>query len=217
MWRYANLSSQDVPRRVRPLYEEWLIRPSYDYMIKCSHAFNLLDARNAIISLAELHQVYKEMARSAQAYGQGGWRCIRETLLEIGRRTSSKEVLAREPAQRKSKSLRPADWVTTDYNLHGQQVWTIHDGLLRTTYLEEKRAVGEDCLQRRRAFRAFTGFQEQRRGKKISPKDGYVYIEGKIPGKSSLEILPTYSGRPCCRWSSCRCAGRWHHRFVRPV
>ena len=48
-----------------------LIRPSYDYMIKCSHAFNLLDARNAI-SVSQRQSYIKsirEMARSvAQAY-----------------------------------------------------------------------------------------------------------------------------------------------------
>jgi len=48
-----------------------LIRPSYDYMIKCSHTFNLLDARNAI-SVSQRQSYIKsirEMARSvAQAY-----------------------------------------------------------------------------------------------------------------------------------------------------
>lgn len=48
-----------------------LVRPSYDYMIKCSHAFNLLDARNAI-SVAQRQSYIKsirEMAKTvAEAY-----------------------------------------------------------------------------------------------------------------------------------------------------
>lgn len=48
-----------------------LVRPSYDYMIKCSHAFNLLDARNAI-SVSQRQSYIKsirEMAKTvAEAY-----------------------------------------------------------------------------------------------------------------------------------------------------
>ncbi|KUK80299.1 MAG: Glycyl-tRNA synthetase, alpha chain [Mesotoga prima] len=51
--------------------ENGLVRPSYDYMIKCSHAFNLLDARNAI-SVSQRQSYIKsirEMAKTvAEAY-----------------------------------------------------------------------------------------------------------------------------------------------------
>lgn len=50
-----------------------LILPAYDYMIKCSHTFNLLDARNAI-SVAQRQSYIKsirDMARAvARAYIQ---------------------------------------------------------------------------------------------------------------------------------------------------
>lgn len=39
-------------KEARRLLEKWLILPGYDYVLKCSHAFNLLDARGAI-SVAE--------------------------------------------------------------------------------------------------------------------------------------------------------------------
>jgi len=51
--------------------EKGLILPAYDYVLKCSHAFNLLDARGAL-SVTErtafIHRV-RNLARScAQGY-----------------------------------------------------------------------------------------------------------------------------------------------------
>lgn len=46
-----------------------LLRPSYDYMIKCSHAFNLLDARNAI-SVAQRQSYIKSIREMAKAVAE---------------------------------------------------------------------------------------------------------------------------------------------------
>jgi len=46
-----------------------LVRPSYDYMIKCSHAFNLLDARNAI-SVAQRQSYIKSIREMAKAVAE---------------------------------------------------------------------------------------------------------------------------------------------------
>jgi len=46
-----------------------LVRPSYDYMIKCSHAFNLLDARNAI-SVSQRQSYIKSIREMAKAVAE---------------------------------------------------------------------------------------------------------------------------------------------------
>jgi glycyl-tRNA synthetase alpha chain len=46
-----------------------LVRPSYDYMIKCSHAFNLLDARNAI-SVSQRQSYIKSIRDMAKAVAE---------------------------------------------------------------------------------------------------------------------------------------------------
>jgi len=49
--------------------EHGLVRPSYDYMIKCSHAFNLLDARNAI-SVSQRQSYIKSIREMAKAVAE---------------------------------------------------------------------------------------------------------------------------------------------------
>ncbi|HNQ71421.1 MULTISPECIES: glycine--tRNA ligase subunit alpha [Mesotoga] len=46
-----------------------LVRPSYDYMIKCSHVFNLLDARNAI-SVSQRQSYIKSIREMAKAVAE---------------------------------------------------------------------------------------------------------------------------------------------------
>jgi len=51
-----------------------LVRPAYDYCMKCSHVFNLLDARNAI-SVTEratfIKKVREMVAKVARLYVEG--------------------------------------------------------------------------------------------------------------------------------------------------
>ncbi|MNG41288.1 Glycine--tRNA ligase alpha subunit [compost metagenome] len=57
-WSVHNFEAADVAmqRRLFELYEqeskrlvaEGLVLPAYDYCLKCSHTFNILDARGAI-------------------------------------------------------------------------------------------------------------------------------------------------------------------------
>lgn len=49
--------------------ESNLVRPSYDYMVKCSHIFNLLDARNAI-SVSQRQSYIKSIREMAKAIAQ---------------------------------------------------------------------------------------------------------------------------------------------------
>ena len=45
---YAVPALQHVRGRIQKILERGLVLPAYDYVLKCSHSFNLLDARNAI-------------------------------------------------------------------------------------------------------------------------------------------------------------------------
>jgi len=80
-WSIHNFEEADVPRQLR-LFEEYereslrliergLVLPAYDYCLKCSHTFNILDARGAI-SVTErpsfIGRVRNLARRAAEAY-----------------------------------------------------------------------------------------------------------------------------------------------------
>ncbi len=80
-WSIHNFEEADVPRQLR-LFEEYereslrliekgLVLPAYDYCLKCSHTFNILDARGAI-SVTErpsfIGRVRILARRAAEAY-----------------------------------------------------------------------------------------------------------------------------------------------------
>jgi glycyl-tRNA synthetase alpha chain len=80
-WSTHNFEEADVPRQLR-LFEEYereslhliekgLVLPAYDYCLKCSHTFNILDARGAI-SVTErpsfIGRVRTLARRAAEAY-----------------------------------------------------------------------------------------------------------------------------------------------------
>ncbi|MFN3976801.1 MAG: glycine--tRNA ligase subunit alpha [Aquificaceae bacterium] len=52
-------------REVKRLLEEGLVLPAYDYLLKCSHTFNLLDARG-VISVQERARYIRRMNTLAQ-------------------------------------------------------------------------------------------------------------------------------------------------------
>ncbi len=52
-------------REAKRLLEEKLVLPSYDYLLKCSHTFNLLDARGAI-SVQERARYIRRMSNTAR-------------------------------------------------------------------------------------------------------------------------------------------------------
>lgn len=52
-------------REVKRLLEEGLVLPAYDYLLKCSHTFNLLDARG-VISVQERARYIRRMNSLAQ-------------------------------------------------------------------------------------------------------------------------------------------------------
>jgi glycyl-tRNA synthetase alpha chain len=64
-WSIHNFEQADVPLHVRlfeqyereslRLIEKGLVLPAYDYCLKCSHAFNILDARGAISVTERTH------------------------------------------------------------------------------------------------------------------------------------------------------------------
>ena len=64
-WSIHNFEQADVPLQVRlfeqyereslRLIEKGLVLPAYDYCLKCSHAFNILDARGAISVTERTH------------------------------------------------------------------------------------------------------------------------------------------------------------------
>jgi len=59
------------------LIEEGLVHPAYDYVLKCSHTFNLLDARGAVSSTErpEYLKRIRNMAKSiAKAFVQERFR-----------------------------------------------------------------------------------------------------------------------------------------------
>lgn len=53
-------------QETKRLLEEGLVLPAYDYLLKCSHTFNLLDARG-VISVQERARYIRRMNRLAQA------------------------------------------------------------------------------------------------------------------------------------------------------
>jgi glycyl-tRNA synthetase alpha chain len=80
-WSIHNFEEADIPRQLR-LFEEYeqeslrliekgLVLPAYDYCLKCSHTFNILDARGAI-SVTErpsfIGRVRALARRGAEAY-----------------------------------------------------------------------------------------------------------------------------------------------------
>jgi glycyl-tRNA synthetase alpha chain len=80
-WSVHNFESADVPlhlrlfdeyeRESRALIERGLVLPAYDYCLKCSHTFNILDARGAISVTERTHFIGRVRAlarRVAEAY-----------------------------------------------------------------------------------------------------------------------------------------------------
>ena len=69
--------------------EKDLIRPAYDYCLKCSHTFNLLDARKAI-SVAErtryigrIRNIARQVAQHYVAQREAmGWPLLKEKVAE---------------------------------------------------------------------------------------------------------------------------------------
>lgn len=61
----------DYERESRALIERGLVLPAYDYCLKCSHTFNILDARGAISVTERTHYIGRVRAlarRAAEAY-----------------------------------------------------------------------------------------------------------------------------------------------------
>ncbi len=80
-WSVHNFEAADVPlqlrlfdeyeRESRALIERGLVLPAYDYCLKCSHTFNILDARGAIGVTERTHYIARVRAlarRVAEAY-----------------------------------------------------------------------------------------------------------------------------------------------------
>ena len=80
-WSVHNFEAADVPLQLRlfedyeresaRLIEKGLVLPAYDYCLKCSHAFNLLDSRGAIGVTERTHFIGRVRAlarRVAEAY-----------------------------------------------------------------------------------------------------------------------------------------------------
>jgi glycyl-tRNA synthetase alpha chain len=80
-WSIHNFEAADVPlqlrlfdeyeRESRALIERGLVLPAYDYCLKCSHTFNILDARGAISVTERTHYIGRVRAlarRVAEAY-----------------------------------------------------------------------------------------------------------------------------------------------------
>jgi glycyl-tRNA synthetase alpha chain len=80
-WSVHNFEAADVPlqlrlfdeyeRESRRLIERGLVLPAYDYCLKCSHTFNILDARGAISVTERTHYIgrVRSLARKvAEAY-----------------------------------------------------------------------------------------------------------------------------------------------------
>jgi glycyl-tRNA synthetase alpha chain len=80
-WSVHNFEAADVAlqlklfdeyeRESRRLIEQGLVLPAYDYCLKCSHAFNILDARGAISVTERTHFIGRVRAlarRAAEAY-----------------------------------------------------------------------------------------------------------------------------------------------------
>jgi glycyl-tRNA synthetase alpha chain len=80
-WSVHNFEAADIPlhlrlfdeyeRESRRLIEQGLVLPAYDYCLKCSHTFNILDARGAISVTERTHFIGRVRAlarRVAEAY-----------------------------------------------------------------------------------------------------------------------------------------------------
>jgi glycyl-tRNA synthetase alpha chain len=80
-WSVHNFEAADVPlqlrlfdeyeRESRALIERGLVLPAYDYCLKCSHTFNILDARGAIGVTERTHYIARVRAlarRVAEAH-----------------------------------------------------------------------------------------------------------------------------------------------------
>ena len=62
---------EEYERESRRLIEQGLVLPAYDYCLKCSHTFNILDARGAIRVTERTHYIGRVRAlarRVAEAY-----------------------------------------------------------------------------------------------------------------------------------------------------
>ena len=80
-WSVHNFEAADVPLHLRlfdeyqreslRLIEQGLVLPAYDFCLKCSHTFNILDARGAISVTERTHFIGRVRAlarRVAEAY-----------------------------------------------------------------------------------------------------------------------------------------------------
>ena len=86
-WSHYNFEEADVEmlRKLFDMYEaegirmaeKGLVLPAYDYCLKCSHTFNLLDARGAI-SVAERTSYIGRVRNLAQAQRRGLPQAARE-------------------------------------------------------------------------------------------------------------------------------------------
>jgi glycyl-tRNA synthetase alpha chain len=83
-------SFDNYEREALKLVEKDLIRPAYDYCLKCSHTFNLLDARKAI-SVAErtryigrIRNIARQVARHYVDQREAmGWPMLKERVAEV--------------------------------------------------------------------------------------------------------------------------------------
>ena len=84
------ISFDNYEREALKLVEKDLIRPAYDYCLKCSHTFNLLDARKAI-SVAErtryigrIRNIARQVAQHYVAQREAmGWPMLQERVTEF--------------------------------------------------------------------------------------------------------------------------------------
>ena len=86
-WSHYNFEEADVDMLLKlfgmyeaeslRMNERGLVLPSYDYTLKCSHVFNLLDARGAI-SVTETNQLYSQ----GQEHGAACRACLCRTARE---------------------------------------------------------------------------------------------------------------------------------------
>lgn len=85
--------------------EEGLVQPAYDYILKCSHIFNLLDARGAI-SVTERQSYITRVRNLAKTV----------SLAYIKQRESLGFPLIKDPAKRKNMGLAPLNELKTGAN-----------------------------------------------------------------------------------------------------
>jgi glycyl-tRNA synthetase alpha chain len=83
-------SFDNYEREALKLVEKDLVRPAYDFCLKCSHTFNLLDARKAI-SVAErtryigrIRNIARQVARHYVDQREAmGWPMLKERIAEV--------------------------------------------------------------------------------------------------------------------------------------